>query len=283
MKRFIIFICIILITVFISCDRVEYFPDNPIEFNKTCYLAHKGGGEFDDGNTFQGCLYGFEMLDGIECDIQRSSNNTIWLSHSPLVLSCGSFDGKCFASTSDNTIIQVDSCLGNGKNYTKLEEIFEYMSNNYPNKFISLDAKAWEPCTISGANITKEMNEMAQKIINLTIKYNLQNKVLVESETGDFLYYIKSHTNFIDTYLSANGDFELGISRALEGGFSGISFKYKYRDNITKEHIDLLHRKGLKIQLWTVDNPNDIEEAISLKPDFIQTDSVSYIIENKCF
>lgn len=270
----------ILLTVFIliSCDRVEYFPDNPIIVNKTIVLAHKGGGSFDEGNTFEACKLGLDKLDGIECDIQRSSDNVLWLSHSYKVSSCDNFEGSCFASLNSSTIIQIDSCLGKEKNYTQLEKIFQLMSIYYPNKYISLDVKAWSPCSISGINITKAMNELAQEIINLTKRYRLDNRVMVESETGDFLHYIKTHSENIETYLTTLGDLELGISRALDSGFSGISFDYTHKNSVSKELIELMHRKGLKIQLWTLFGSNDIEEALLLKPDFIQTDYIEYQI-----
>lgn len=263
----------ILAIFLISCERVEYFPDKPISVSQTHILAHKGGGYFDKGNSLAACMHGFTKLDGIECDIQRSDDNTIWLSHSPLTVACDSYKEECFASLSDRSIIEIDSCLGNQVNYTQLEAVFSYMSTYYPEKYISLDVKAWSPCRSSGVNITKQMNQLAAKIIELTVKYKLENQVMVESQTGDFLYYIKKHSNFIETYLTTFGDFELGVSRALDAGFSGISFKYKFQEEITKEQIDLIHRKGLKIQLWTVNDANSMIEAKSLGVDFIQTDN----------
>lgn len=271
-----LFIILCFTASFIFCERVEYFPDKPIYPDTTYVLAHRGGGDFDIGNTLEGCKYGLNYLSGIECDIQRSSNNSLWLNHSPYLPGCGNTSENCFASVSDYSIKLTDSCLGPDLNFTQLDTIFKFMHDYYPEKFISIDVKAWEPCDIQHINLTGEMNEMAQKIIDLTVQYNLHNKVLVESETGDFLYYLAKHTNFIETYLSTNGDFELGISRALHGGFSGISFKYKFRDSLTEEHIELVHRKGLKIQLWTISDTNSLKEAKRLKPDFIQTDLVRY-------
>jgi glycerophosphoryl diester phosphodiesterase len=267
---------LILISLFFSlasCERVAYFPDKPIGEAKTFILAHKGGGYFDKGNTLEGCIHGFTSLDGIECDIQRSADNTLWLSHSSLTLPCNNFEEKCFGSLSDNTIINIDSCLGKQINYTRLEAIFSFMSTYYPQKYISLDVKAWTPCNVSGLNITRQMNQLAQEIIDLTVKYHLENHVMVESQTGDFLFYIKTNSDFIETYLTTYGDFELGVSRALDADFSGISFKYKFQEPIVKEQIDLIHRKGLKIQLWTVNNQNDLQEAKDLGADFIQTDN----------
>jgi glycerophosphoryl diester phosphodiesterase len=238
--------------------------------------AHKGGGDFDAGDTFEGCILGLNLFDGIEVDIQTSSDNTLWLSHSPLLPSCGSFPEDCFVSHNDAEIIEIDSCLGNDINFSKLETVFRYMNTNYPDKFISLDAKAWTPCGISGINLIRTMNLFAQAVIDLTLKYHLEDRVMVESENGDFLYYIMKNCDFIETYLTSFGDFELGVSRALDAGFSGISFAYKVKEPISRAQIDLIHRKGLKIQLWTVNDSIDITEAISINPDYIQTDNLEY-------
>jgi glycerophosphoryl diester phosphodiesterase len=266
---------ILLITIAFSCERVEYFSDNPAQLEATKVLAHKGGGgSFGEGNSFEACAYGLERLDGIEIDIQRDANNELWLSHSAELPACGSFDGKCFAGLSSITVTAIDSCLGPDVNFATLESIFEYVDKNYPEKVISLDVKAWSPCDVDGINVTREMNELAAKIIMLTSKYERYNKVMVESETGDFLYSIKKQCNFIGTYLTSFGDFELGASRALEAGFSGISYQFKYKEPIVKEQIDLIHRKGLKIQLWTIYSQSDLEEARALGPDFIQTDDL---------
>jgi glycerophosphoryl diester phosphodiesterase len=274
MRKIVLWILVLLpVIISASCERVEYFPDKPVAFTGTRIMAHKGGGSFDRGNTLEACMYGLQLADGIEVDIQKSLDNDLWLSHSSHVESCGSFEETCFASLSSKTIVLIDTCLGNQFDYTQLEQVFAYMSTNYPDKFISLDVKAWAPCDGVGINLIGEMNSLARAIIDLTEKYSMEDQVLVESEVGDFLYYIKKHNARIETYLVALGDFELGVSRALDAGFSGVSFHYKFDEPINKAMVDLMHRKGLKIQLWTVNEPADLEEARSLAPDFIQTDN----------
>lgn len=263
---------IILLILFANCERVNYFPDNPREFDSTKIIAHRGGGYFDEGNTLYGCIYGLNNFNGIECDIQISQDGTIWLSHSGMVPSCGTYSTDCFASSSDKRIIDVDSCLGNKKDFTKLEEVFAYMAENFPQKHLSLDVKTWEPCEFSGMNLIGEMNTFAQKIIDLSENYHLEKQILVESENGDFLYYMKTHSNEIETYLATNGDFELGVSRALNAGFTGISFKYGYLESLTTEKIELIRKKGLKIQVWTVNGKEEFQKVLSMKPDYIQTD-----------
>jgi glycerophosphoryl diester phosphodiesterase len=197
MKEYLRNILLIFILASASCSRVEYYPDKQSVYDGTYILAHKGGGDSAEGNTVEGCILGLNLLDGIEVDIQTSSDNTLWLNHSPLLPSCGSHEEDCFVSHTDAEIVEIDSCLGNDINYTKLESVFQYMGNNFPGKFISLDAKAWTPCGISGINLIRTMNLFAQAVIDLTLKYHLENRVMVESENGDFLYYIKMNSDYI--------------------------------------------------------------------------------------
>ncbi|HEY0742794.1 MAG TPA: glycerophosphodiester phosphodiesterase [Chryseosolibacter sp.] len=268
-------ISIIVIVSLCQCERVEYFPDNPITDATTRVLAHKGGGgSFGEGNTLEACVYGLERLDGIEVDLQKSEDNVLWLGHASDVPGCGAFPKSCFAGLTSSTIVQIDSCLGKTINFTKLETVFDYASKHHPDKYLSLDVKAWSPCEFNDINITREMNQLAAEIILLTSKYGLENRVMVESETGDFLYYVKTHSDFIETYLTTLGDFELGAARALDAGFSGISYEFRAKENLLKEQVDLLHRKGLKIQVWTIYDSQAFEEAKSLGVDFIQTDDI---------
>ena len=269
MKKVGLFISIVLA---FSCERIEYYPDKPVQFERTFIIAHQGGGDFDAGNTMEACVYGLERAHGIEVDIQKDDDDILWLSHDASLPACDLFLESCFGSRRTETIIQLDTCLGNNINYSQLERVFEYISINYPHSFLSLDIKAWKPCELTNMNVSHEMNTMAREIISLTMAYQMEHRVMVESESGDFLYYIKTHSDKIQTYLVTLGDFELGVSRALDAGFSGVSFQYKKQEPITKDLVDLMRRKGLKIQLWTIKVPEDMEEALKLHPDFIQTD-----------
>jgi glycerophosphoryl diester phosphodiesterase len=265
----------LLLVITAGCDRVKYFEDAPTENVVTRILAHKGGGgSFGEGNSFESCVYGLARMDGIEVDIQRSEDNFLWLSHSAELPPCGSFEGTCFASLSKQSIVNIDSCLGPDMNFVLLDSLFEYVSTHYPDKYLSLDVKAWSPCEFNDLNVTREMNQLAGKIIALTVSYGLQNRVMVESETGDFLYYVKKNCDFIETYLTSFSDFELGASRALDAGFSGISYQFKIGEELVKEQVELLHRKGLKIQVWTIYDNEALEEAKALGVDFIQTDDL---------
>lgn len=272
-----LFSIIFIFLLFHSCERVKYFPENPININKTVLLAHHGAGDKYEANSLRAIKYGIDNCKGIECDIQMGRNGTVWIDHSYRIVGCGGIDNSIYSELTDKQILFLDSCLGNNFNAFRLDSVFKYISEFGNEKLITLDVKAWKPEGIEKISLLSQMNKLAEKIIYLTNKYNLNGQVMVESETGDFLYYIKENGKGIETYLTTLGDFELGVSRALKANFTGISFKYNFIEDIDKEDIDLIHRKGLKIHLWTLNEIPLIEEAILLNPDYIQTDNIDFI------
>lgn len=277
MKHLIVIFFFLIISF--SCNKIHYYPEKEYKKVQTKFIAHRAGGgmysRFQE-NSIEGAEYGLSVLDGVEVDIQISKDGTIWLSHDVNLPNCGGYEYSCFPNHTDAEILQLDSCLGSQKSFTKLEEVFSLLSSSYSNKYISIDVKTWYGCAPSDVGLFGEMTRTADEIIRLTQKYNRQNKVMVECETATFLNYIKENSNNIETYLATFGDFDRGVLIALDFDFTGISFKYKFKDEISSQHIHLLRKKGLKIQIWTVNNENDLLEAISLNPDFIQTDTVSY-------
>lgn len=257
----------------ISCEKIHYYPDRENTGSlQTRILAHKAGGECGfTPNTLDAVRYGLKHEDGIEVDVQISANNTVWLRHDYKLPSCGSYFSTCFRETTDEQVAEIDSCLGKQDDFTTLEEVFKLMADSFPNSYISIDAKAWLPCDAKNGDMIGELNVVAEKIIKLKNKYKLTH-VMVESETATFLAYVKKHSSGIECYLTTFGDFDRGMLIALDKGFQGLSFQYKFRDEITRDHIRLLHKKGLKIQLWTLADENYYQEALSIGPDFIQTD-----------
>jgi len=274
------YILLILFSLIYSCQKIKYYPDKDYLEVTTMIIAHRGNGgntSFQN-NSIKGAEYGLMYADGIEVDIQLTKDRTIWLSHNAELPDCGGKSYDCFPEVYDYEIIELDSCNGIEKNYYKLEDIFILMSTTYPDKYITLDVKMWGPCAFTSVNVFGVMKVIADEIIKLTNKYNMHNKVMAESEVASFLIYLQDNSDGIETYLSAWGDFERAMQICLEGGFNGISFKYKFDEEIGVEHIQLIRKKGLKIQLWTINSEENIKEALSINPDFIQTDNLNYFL-----
>jgi glycerophosphoryl diester phosphodiesterase len=279
-----IVITVLIVCFLTSCSKIKYYPDKDYSEVKTKIIAHRAGGGYPSlymEYSLEAAKNSFPAVDGIEVDLQLSKDRTIWLCHDAELSECGGNSYNCFPESHDTQIVELDSCNGSTVNFTRLEDIFILMASQYKDKHISLDVKAWSPCAGTSAYIIGEMNVIGDEIIQLTNKYSLQNCVMVESETATFLDYVKKHGSGIECYLTSLGDFERAMQLCLESGYTGISFKYKFKEEITVDHIQLIHRKGLKIQLWTVNSEHDLKEAMSINPDYIQTDNLQYFKQVK--
>jgi glycerophosphoryl diester phosphodiesterase len=280
-SRIFLILIILILYFFYSCDKIKYYPDRDYKEVNTLILAHRAGG---GGNSpyqeysLEAATYGLSVVDGIEVDVQLSKDRTIWLAHGAGLTGCGEISNDCFPEVFDDQIMELDSCNGDLLNYTRLEDIFALMSSSYPTKHISLDVQPWFPCAYTSIGILGVMDVIAEEIIKLTERYNLQNYIMVESQTATFLDNIKKNSTGIECYLTSWGGIERAMQLALTAGYTGISVKFKPLEEreVTIDDIYLIRKKGLKIQLWTVNSEEDINEALSINPDYIQTDNLNY-------
>ena len=271
-KQKLLYISILLTVITIACSKIKYYDDNPISSNTTKVLSHRGV-YFAPGyqqNTLKSAILGLKTLDGIELDIQISKDNTLWLGYDLEVYDCNG-QIQCINELSDQDLTDMNLCPNTIK-HSKLEKVFSYMKDSAPDKFISLDVK-YPRCN---GSITNEFKTIATEIVRLVKKYELHGKVLVESSKTSFLKDIKEKSKDIELYYLAYDDFDKGMAKALEGNFTGISLKFNGKVELTQEHIDLIHRKGLKVQMWTVNFVEDITEVYSIQPDYIQTDNLYF-------
>ena len=264
----------ILFFLFIAegCEKINYYPDNNIPNGTTKFLAHRAGGNttFRD-NTLESIIAALPTTDGIEIDVQISKNQTIWLSHASVVEACNkSLD--CFAKTKDDDIRAIRTCEGKDISYTELGEVFKFMRDSFSDKLISVDLKAWFACSIGSLDIEGTMRREAEIILNLAREHNQSQNVKIETETASVLNFIQSMNTKAEVYLTSFGDFERAMLLCLKEDYDGISFKYKSGEDLTKEKIDLLHRKGLKIMVWNVSNKDEIPYLVDIGVDYIQHD-----------
>jgi len=272
MKYFSLFILFFLLTQ-LSCDKIIYNPDNPFSgLSKTIVLMHRGSGNNPDykENTLQAAEYGLSVLDGIELDIQMSADGTLWLDHDNKVFDCNGNEVGCFQKLHDDEIVAAAECEGELRYHT-LESVFQLMALDYPDSYISLDVKT-QYCEIF--SIPSEMRQMAGSIMELVGKYNMHHKVLVESSSLAFLKELDDQKSIGQCVISF-GDVDKGLADARITKARGISLKYG-EEEINHEVVDLVHRKGYALILWTINEPEDISIAWTSAPDFIQTDRADF-------
>ncbi|HYV90749.1 MAG TPA: glycerophosphodiester phosphodiesterase family protein [Chitinophagales bacterium] len=191
MKKQITHISMIVAVLFGGCGKVYYYPDDPVQFERSIILSHHGEKDTVHGeNTYEACVKALADYDGLEVDVQISKDQTLWLSHSSEVTYC---DGSatCFVETSDEDIESITTCNGADMTYTKLEDVLSYMDENNIRKPLSIDIKGWAPCNGGTLDIEGIMRLEAEEAISLAEKYHLVEYLLFENELPSVLNWAK--------------------------------------------------------------------------------------------
>ena len=264
----------ILFIILYSCRDLESYSDNPYPDKSTLILAHRAGGDAPYGlyeeNTLEAAIFGFDNADGIEVDVQKSLDGTLWLFHDSYLTECNGKDKNRIPEKRDEAIRKYMECKGD--KLATLEEVFKFHRENNLDKLITLDVKSWLPSKNSYS--TSYLIQVADRIHKLVKKYQMQDYVLAECENAMFLNRIRKNDRRIRCYLTTFKDLEEGARKALKAGYTGISLEYDLNNPPSLERINKVKKKGLKIQFWVINNKEDIDKALELKPEIIQTDNV---------
>ena len=255
-----------------GCEKIEYLPDNPFAGLPTKVLMHRGNGFNTDfvQNTLPAAEYGLSVLDGIEQDIQLSKDGSLWLDHDNEVHDCEGNVVGCFQTLTDEEILSYATC-NDTLRYHTLESVFELMASEYPESYISLDIKG-QYCEI--INSRETMRQMAQSVLSLVDKYSMQNKVLVESSSIEFLQELDNQNSVGQCFIEF-GDVDEGLANAAATKAKGISLEYGVEE-VNADVVSLIHNKGYGLILWVLNEPEDIQAAWDAKPDFIETDVAEF-------
>lgn len=227
-------------------------------FAQTKTIAHRG--YWKTNGSAQNSIAALMKADSIgaygsEVDIWLSADGVPVVNHDADVI----LDGKklLIQQTLAATIQKVK--LSNGEQLPTAEEYLNAFEKCQNTKLI-VEFKPHK---------SKEQEDLlAEKVIKMVHEKGLQNRV----------EYISFGINLVNQVVKLdpdapvyylNGDLSPGVLKAM--GAAGIDYHHnvlKKNPNWVKESHDL----GLKVNVWTVNTPDDINKMIDLKVDFITTD-----------
>ncbi len=242
--------------------------------SSTKYLGHRGSGSdswndkdssLPQENTYEAIVLGSQKLDGAEMDIQMSKDGTIWLWHDDKINNTLPQSDLSLPCLSDAEVL---SLLPSGKTINKLELVLQWLSNT-PNKKFSLDVKGYFT-SCSTLNLVSYFDRMTDSLTKMLTKYNLMDRVIVETDYQDFLDLMKVKSPKVETYLLAYSNLDAAITTVLNKGYNGVSMAFSDK-SLNATNIKRLRAHNLKIQLWSLYNKDDIYNVSIYQPDYIQT------------
>ncbi len=172
----------------------------------------------------------------------------------------------------------------------KLSELLELSSKNKSeNLLINLEIKS----TPDEENLTPTPEEMVKLVMKEVNKSNLQNKIIISSFDWRTLTEIKNlYPEISRAYLSFQQQAGIKIKNTIYNRSPWMSYlpffeKYElpkiiksqggkalhpYHKDITKKLVDISHQEDLPVNVWTVNEENDMLKMIEYGVDDIMTD-----------
>ena len=250
-------------TINSQMDKIVSLSNNSnVDLMKTKRIAHRGYSALAPENSIPAyelaSEYGFW---GGECDIAETLDNEFVLMH-------------------DDTIDRTTNGTGNVSSYTleklktfkidKGSNISSYPNLKIPtlNEFLLTCKKFDIVPIIEIKNIT---DKSIDKFLDIIRSYGFINKAIIISFNYDLLVKIRNRENrvMIQPLLDLN---EENINKCIN---LGINTHIDCPESqVTKELVELAHKKGLLVNVWTINNNNKLNEFIEYGIDFITTDNL---------
>jgi len=289
-KAFIVFLNVLavvlgvlLVTILLSSFIGKPAPAHPYYENAPVpmVIAHQGGDNLRPGDTLTAFQNAVDLgADVLEMDAHITRDSQIVLMHDEQVDRTSDGTGLIEEMTLDE-LKKLDAAYkwsqdgektfpyrGHGVTVPTLEELFQ----KFPQIRYVIEIK-------------KTQNPIDNPLCTLIRKYNMQNKVMVASFHDEAMANFRKTCPEVATSGSRNEvtPFVLLSKVHLTGLLKNLQFKslqvpYEPSESygipiMTKQFIELAHARNVKIEPWTVDDPELMKEYISWGVDGIITDN----------
>lgn len=225
---------------------------------QTQIVAHRGF--WKTGGSAQNSITALQKADSIQV---YASEVDVWMSHDgvPMV----NHDDSIFYNENKISVQDTDAKtlksipLKNGETLPTLEEYLKaFKKTNHIKLIIELKKHRTK----------KQEDLLAKKVLKMVRRFRLENRVEYISFGLNFTTKL-IHLNPKAEVYYLNGDLSPRVMKEI--GAAGIDYNF----SVIKEHpewVKQAHDLGLKVNVWTVNKPEDIRQMLEMKVDFITTD-----------
>lgn len=234
------------------------------QFDRPLIIAHRGAKAHAPENTMSSFQLAVESkADGVEFDIKLTKDGQIIIIHDLTV--DRTTDGK--GKVKDFSLSELQK-LDAGKFFSEKYSgesipLLSDVLKSLPSQFI---------INIEITNYGSLFDGLAKKAVNLVNELGTEKHVIFSSFFPSNLMITNKIAPEIPVAILANAGFSGWLSRS--NLMSGISpqFVHPYHSDVDKNFVDRQHDMGRKVNVWTVNDPGEMERLANLKVDGIITD-----------
>ncbi len=217
-----------------------------------------------------------QQADGVEIDIQLSADSTIVLYHDKRLESgcndTGFISAQSWVQLSKLHRRMSNSIIDESSKLWRLEDLLKFLENH------NLDI--WLSLNIQNQYEVKDQfaynNRFGRALSNTLKNYSGKLKVMVETSDIPMLKQIRSLSDNNHARLFLTQRIDTTTLNDLDGIISGVVTHYL---DETEETMALAKSKQLEVSVYGIKIRQDIRRALSLNPNYVQTDNIPLMLD----
>ena len=226
---------------------------------KTKMIAHRGLSGLETENTAAAFIAaGNKTYFGIECDVRITKDDVFVICHDANTKRIAPVNKKICDTTYEDlkkiSLFDVES--DETREYLKIPTLKEYI----------LICKKYEKVCVIELKIEFQENEVIRLLSEID-KLKYMNNVIFISFYESNLKLIRKHNSTVRMQYLVS-EYNHDIINFLRKVNADVDIKFT---NLTKEHVDEFHKYGIKVNVWTVDNPIVALMFVTWDVDYITT------------
>jgi glycerophosphoryl diester phosphodiesterase len=255
------FSLIIILILLFSCGKKE-------DFRQIAVIGHAGMGlerqnsvYHDNSREAVELAMSIQGCDGVEIDVQLSSDGEIWLYHDTELSSTTNSSG----CVPDRNADYLGGVRYSTFHKEKLVRLSDLNLTLFRNKMVFLDVR--------------HLNECSSEFVDASMIIDVILATGITSVDGIQLYCILSFSGWIDAFTAAG--FKTLYSST--GGSDHLSWINNYpaidglvvkNSEVTGEQVDQIHSQDKKVFIFEMRSPKGIRKALRKYPDGVITDDI---------
>jgi len=238
-----------------------------IQQPSTMIIAHRGASHDAPENTLASVNLAWERgVDAVEVDVHLSKDKRIMVIHDEdTKRTCGR--SMVIRERNSTDLRSLDASKGMDRFHgEKIPLLEEAMATVPQGKVLFIEVKTDTiiiPCLLEVFASSHDKPHLA------VISFDFEVCAMMKEKIPD-IPVLWLHYTLSGSYKTK------WISRAVDAGLDGLNFRYK---GISQEYVEAVHRSGMKIFAWTVDDPEDAARLIESGIDGITSNRPAWLRE----
>jgi len=241
--------------------------------NSVEIIAHRGASYLAPENTMASVMLGWEKGADVEVDVHLSKDNRIVVIHDSSTKRTGEIDLKVKETTSQE-LRKLDVGRFKSEEYAgeQIPFLADIIETIPPGRKLYVEIKCEKEVLPILHKLIIQSGKMSQIVI---IGFDLETVALSKELIDVPTYWLKGTDKDEETEEWIPHDPQL-VQMAKNKGLDGLDVHYA---GVTKEFVRAVKASGLKLYIWTVDDPEEAIRLVKLGVDGITTNRPAWLRE----